>query len=90
MYNTNSHRLISPQSHQAVYGQVTSTSGEVIVDAHVSVQNGSEILQGVKTMAQGDYYKLVVAGTYTVTVTAEGYSKQFRVSAAQSCDIMTR
>lgn len=67
------------QVHDGVKGIITDAStGRPIVGAIVSVTNVTDgvdqkIDHDVVSAADGDYYRLLIPGTYTITVTADGY-----------------
>lgn len=55
--------------HWGVKGLVTNNNGEVILDADVSVEG---IAHNVTTSNKGEYFRLLLPGTYQMYATAYG------------------
>ena len=61
------------QAHHGISGFVTdSVSGEGLKDAVVMVMSGDAHLKNVTTAMSGDYWRILIPGTYHVTVNKEG------------------
>uniref|UniRef100_A0A0K8SAU1 Peptidase M14 domain-containing protein n=1 Tax=Lygus hesperus TaxID=30085 RepID=A0A0K8SAU1_LYGHE len=61
------------QVHKGVKGFVTSSSGNSIPDATIQVEG---VGRPVKTAQYGDYWKLLLPGTYTITASAPDFEDQ--------------
>ncbi|XP_014246155.1 carboxypeptidase D-like [Cimex lectularius] len=61
------------QVHIGIRGFVTSSSGNYIRGVNIFVSNGSK---PVRTYINGDYWKLLLPGTYNVTAQIDGYEEQ--------------
>lgn len=59
--------------HQGIKGMVTDKNNNGIAGAVISVQG---ISHDVTSGEMGDYFRLLLPGTYTVTASAEGYQPQ--------------
>ena len=59
--------------HRGVYGLVTSNTGRPL-KASISVQDCNKIVYS--DLEVGDYYRLLLPGTYNITAYAEGYEPQ--------------
>ena len=59
--------------HRGVYGLVTSNAGRPL-KASISVQDCNKIVYSDSDV--GDYYRLLLPGTYNITAYAEGYEPQ--------------
>ena len=71
-WDNNKEALISfiEQVHQGVSGFITDIDGRPIANATIHVHG---IDHEIKSASYGDYWRLLVAGTYTINVTADGY-----------------
>ncbi len=58
------------QVHEGVSGFVKTTNGDPIKDATIAVSGRDHT---VRSATDGDYWRLLVPGTYTIQVTALGY-----------------
>lgn len=56
--------------HQGIKGMITDENGNGIANAVISI---SEIAHDVTSGIGGDYFRLLLPGTYEVTASAEGY-----------------
>jgi carboxypeptidase D len=88
-WENNRESLISylEQVHIGVKGFVTDTAGIALKNAVVSVEG---ISHDVKTSLFGDYWRLLLPGTYKITVKANGYeekSKNIEVTAGNPVDV---
>ena len=70
--------LLAQSVSGSISGEVTDSSGAVIVGAHVAVENaGTGVKTESTTNAAGAYtIRFLPVGTYRVTVTAPGFSSQ--------------
>lgn len=59
------------ETHRGIKGFITDVSGKPVVGATVKVKG---IDHSVKSASYGDYWRLLVPGTYSITVEADGYS----------------
>lgn len=58
------------QVHRGVHGTITSTIGHPIVNGAISVQGIQHV---VRTAQGGDYWRILLPGTYNLTIAARGY-----------------
>ena len=74
-WKNNKEALISfiEQVHRGVSGFVTNDNGHPITNATIHTYG---IDHDVKSASFGDYWRLLVAGNYTITVTADGYKSK--------------
>ena len=70
------------ETHRGIKGFITDTNGNPVVGADVKVEG---INHSVKSASHGDYWRLLVPGTYSITVEADGYTSvtRHRVHVAQ-------
>lgn len=69
--NKNSLLSFIEQTHSGVRGLVTSgSSGKPVADASIQVKTISHV---IRSSDWGEYWRLLVPGTYTLTVSAPGY-----------------
>lgn len=78
IWNINKRALIEyiKQVHNGVVGFVRNSNGDPIEGAVINVGDRDH---SIKSASKGDYWRLLVPGTYAITVCAEGY----RNSSAQ-------
>ena len=71
-WENNREALISfiEQVHRGISGFITDTNGHPVVNATIHIH---QIEHDVKSASYGDYWRLLVPGNYTITVTADGY-----------------
>ena len=71
-WENNREALISyiEQVHRGVSGFITDSIGCPVANATIHIHG---IDHTVKSASHGDYWRLLVAGNYTITVTADGY-----------------
>ena len=60
------------QVHIGIKGFVSDQSGQALQGAVVAVQHHSQVLKSVTTYIYGDYWRLLLPGEYTVTISSEG------------------
>ncbi len=72
IWNENKHALIAyiQQVHNGVVGFIKNSSGKAIAGAVIGVSDRNHIVTSAK---DGDYWRLLVSGTYIIQVSAEGY-----------------
>ena len=63
------HHLFYFQANTGVHGFVTDVNNNVIPDASISVAGNDKVM---KTAKDGDYWRVLVPGDYTITVRATG------------------
>ena len=70
------------ETHRGIKGFITDANGKPVVGAIVKVQG---IKHSVKSASHGDYWRLLVPGTYSITAEADGYLNvtQHKVHVAQ-------
>ena len=71
-YENNAICLVS-KVHYGVSGFVKNTKGEPLSDATISV---ADRRHDVTTSKDGDYWRLLVPGSYEITATSKGYQPQ--------------
>ena len=59
------------ECHRGIKGTVIDDNGKAIADAVISVKG---IEHSVKTLTNGDYYRLLLPGVYEVTANMDGYT----------------
>lgn len=80
--NKNALTAFMRETHRGIKGFITETNGRPVVGAIVKIEG---IDHTVKSASHGDYWRLLVPGTYSITVEADGYHSvtHHRVSVAQ-------
>ncbi|XP_041480963.1 carboxypeptidase E-like [Lytechinus variegatus] len=68
--------------HIGIKGKVTDTKEQPIPDAVIKV-TGPAINHDVTTAIDGDFWRLLMPGLYTITATAPGYEPQSRVATVK-------
>ena len=70
------------ETHRGIKGFITDTNGRPVVGAIVKIDG---IEHSVKSATHGDYWRLLLPGTYSITAEADGYHSvtHHRVSVAQ-------
>ncbi|EDO46958.1 predicted protein, partial [Nematostella vectensis] len=66
------------QTHRGVYGVVRDEEGDPIENARISITNRRH---DVFTAKDGDYWRILVPGSYEVTVSARGFEHETKVAS---------
>ncbi len=75
IWNQNKDALVAfiKEAHKGLRGFVLNSSGGPIAGAKINVGGRNH---PVKSAVDGDFWRLLVPGTYTITVSAEGYQEK--------------
>ncbi|XP_072176466.1 carboxypeptidase E-like [Diadema setosum] len=84
IWNDNKESLLSfmERVHIGIKGRVTDSKDQPIADAIVRV-TGPAINHDVTTAVDGDFWRLLMPGLYTITVEAPGYKPRSRVATVK-------
>lgn len=84
--NKNALMELLQQVHYGVSGFVKNTKGEPLSGATISVADRRHDVTSAK---DGDYWRLLVPGSYEITATANGYQPQTRLVELQASEAKT-
>lgn len=75
------HSIFSWQANKGIHGIIQDEEGKPLKDARINVANRPH---DVFTGNDGDYWRLLVPGSYEVTVSAKGYEHESKTTTVRS------